>query len=540
MQKTKLSNSYEPGMPAQLIIHMDEAGRGPLAGPITVGAVIALEWFDRSIYQDSKTLTERKREEYYTYIQELQKKWSLVAATSSSSNLDIDEKGIIRAQYEASVRAIFLCLRNYFRSSRWPALKSSVFGEDQIAYTQLSALFNKNKLYDIYTSTTHAGKKLWLQQENIITYISSIHNTICQIKSIIYDGNHTYGLENTGLQVITIIKWDAKNPLISMASIIAKVDRDRYMKKISKKIPLYMLDQHKGYGTAKHREAIGMYGVSPLHRKTFCQNIVLCDVWWAMSHEPWVWDKQNSSPLRGGWGSILLKTKHIWKSRHIAQETKHTTQEKTKPKLLLHICCAPDLSRPLHWLKNHFKLYLFRYNPNIHPRKEHTKRYDSFLKLIGLEKWDYEIVEDWYDPKEFFDAMIDQAETIKTGLSQQSKKEILTVAWEMPERSDRCNPCYSMRLMEAARNAAKHDIPYFTSTLLISPKKKMDKLFRRWLDSEEKYPSTKFLWFNFAKNKGYEKATQLTKKHKLFRQNYCGCGWTIPKPGEKNKAYRWG
>lgn len=522
MQKTKLSSSYEPGMPAQLIIHMDEAGRGPLAGPITVGAVIALEWFDRSIYKDSKILTQSKREEFYTYIQELQKNWSLVAATSSSSNIDIDEKGIIRAQYEASVRAIFLCLRNYFYGSRWPALQDSVFGEDQIAYTQLSILFRRRKLYDTYTANTHAGKKLWNTLENIITYIASVENTICQIKSIIYDGNHTYGLENTGLQCITIIKWDAKNPLISMASIIAKVDRDRYMQKIAKKFTVYMLDQHKGYGTAAHRQAIAEQGVSSIHRKTFCRNI----------------EQQKTISWKKKVKDLSLTTRHIWKSRHIHSPLIQAWVD--KPKLLLHICCAPDLSRPLHRLKKHFKLYLFRYNPNIHPRKEHTKRYDSFLKLVWLEKGDYEIVEDWYDPKEFFDAMIDQAETIKEGLAQKSKKEILTVAWDMPERSDRCNPCYSMRLMEAARNAAKHDIPYFTSTLLISPKKKMDKLFRRWLDSEEKYPTTKFLRFNFAKNKWYEKATQLTKKHKLFRQNYCGCGWTIPKKWEENKRYKGG
>ena len=281
-----------------------------------------------------------------------------------------------------------------------------------------------------------------------------------------------------------------------------------------------MLDQHKGYGTAKHREAISIYGVSDIHRKTFCGNI------------------QLHKAIETHTKTIKLHTQDIWKSRHIHNNIWSTRKE--KPALLLHICCAPDLSRPLHWLKKHFKLYLFWYNPNIHPRKEHSKRYDSFLKLIWLEKGDYEIIEDRYDPKEFFDAMIDQSETIKKWLSQSSKKEILTVAWEMPERSDRCNPCYSMRLMEAARNAAQHDIAYFTSTLLISPKKNMNKLFRRWLDSEEKYPSTKFLWFNFAKNKGYEKATQLTKKHKLFRQNYCGCGWTIPKKWEEKKKYTWG
>jgi predicted adenine nucleotide alpha hydrolase (AANH) superfamily ATPase len=85
--------------------------------------------------------------------------------------------------------------------------------------------------------------------------------------------------------------------------------------------------------------------------------------------------------------------------------------------------------------------------------------------------------------------------------------------------------------------AAQHGIPYFSSTLLISPKKKMDKLFRRWKESEQKYPTTKFLWFDFPKNGGYEKAVELTSKHGLRRQNYCGCGRTIPKPWERNNKY---
>ena len=57
-----------------------------------------------------------------------------------------------------------------------------------------------------------------------------------------------------------------------------------------------------------------------------------------------------------------------------------------RPGLLLHICCAPDLAWPLRWLKNYFKLYLFWYNPNIHPQIEHKKRYEQYIKLLGWEK----------------------------------------------------------------------------------------------------------------------------------------------------------
>jgi predicted adenine nucleotide alpha hydrolase (AANH) superfamily ATPase len=84
--------------------------------------------------------------------------------------------------------------------------------------------------------------------------------------------------------------------------------------------------------------------------------------------------------------------------------------------------------------------------------------------------------------------MIDQKETIDPELKDANDKTVLKQAGDMAERSDRCNPCYSMRLEMAARMAAKEHIPYFTSTLLISPKKKMDKLFRRGKESEKTYP----------------------------------------------------
>jgi len=76
-----------------------------------------------------------------------------------------------------------------------------------------------------------------------------------------------------------------------------------------------------------------------------------------------------------------------------------------KPKLLLHICCAPDLVVPLLNLKNSFKLYLYWYNPNIQPYAEYAKRYKEYIKLLNLEKGDYEVIKDHYEPKEFFNKL---------------------------------------------------------------------------------------------------------------------------------------
>ncbi|HMP67176.1 MAG TPA: ribonuclease HII [Candidatus Paceibacterota bacterium] len=73
----------------------------------------------------------------------------------------------------------------------------------------------------------------------------------------------------------TIIKGDEKVPIISLASIIAKVTRDKYMINISKKFFKYNFETNKGYGTAKHCAAIKKYGISKIHRKSFCSNLIM-------------------------------------------------------------------------------------------------------------------------------------------------------------------------------------------------------------------------------------------------------------------------
>ena len=72
----------------------------------------------------------------------------------------------------------------------------------------------------------------------------------------------------------TIIRWDAKETIIAIASVVAKVKRDRLMMRLDKKYPEYGFDRHVGYGTPKHILAIKKHGPTLLHRKTFCKNIL--------------------------------------------------------------------------------------------------------------------------------------------------------------------------------------------------------------------------------------------------------------------------
>jgi ribonuclease HII len=71
----------------------------------------------------------------------------------------------------------------------------------------------------------------------------------------------------------TIIKGDVKEKVIGLASILAKVTRDRYMIRIARRYTQYGFEQHMGYGTKAHREAIARYGRCPIHRCSFTRNI---------------------------------------------------------------------------------------------------------------------------------------------------------------------------------------------------------------------------------------------------------------------------
>jgi len=72
----------------------------------------------------------------------------------------------------------------------------------------------------------------------------------------------------------TLVRGDEKINAIKLASIIAKVARDRYMLKLHRRYPVYGFDEHKGYGTRKHKRALRKYGPSPMHRLTFCANFL--------------------------------------------------------------------------------------------------------------------------------------------------------------------------------------------------------------------------------------------------------------------------
>jgi len=199
-----------------------------------------------------------------------------------------------------------------------------------------------------------------------------------------------------------------------------------------------------------------------------------------------------------------------------------------KPKLLLHICCAPDLIVPLIKLKDVFKLYLYWYNPNIQPYIEYVRRYQEYIKLLNLEKWDYEILKDYYEPKEFYNKLYKYKDIVGYN-ENKSYSDLMNEFSQMEEKiSLRCEICYYIRLLESANIAKKYGIDYFTTTLLISPKKSVEKLNKYW-KIVERQTQIKYLYFDFRKNDWFKRAVEYTNKYNIRRQNYCWCIWSIKK-----------
>ena len=192
------TNLYKTGI--KYIAGIDEAGRGPLAGPVVVGiAIMKPESFIEGI-NDSKKVSEKKREMLYDTITEEAVDWAV---------------GII----------------------------------DQNEIDKINILNETKKALHM-----------------------AIDNLKVKPDRILVDALEH--IDTCGIPYTSIIKGDAKIYSISAASIIAKVTRDRIMQEYDEIYPQYGFTNHKGYGTAKHIQAIKQYGPCPLHRKTFIKNFI--------------------------------------------------------------------------------------------------------------------------------------------------------------------------------------------------------------------------------------------------------------------------
>ena len=189
-----LKNGYK------YVCGVDEAGRGPLAGPVCAAAVILPEDVEIEGLNDSKKLSEKRREALYDVIKEK----ALAYCVAYGSLEEIEEFNILEATFLAMNR--------------------------------------------------------------------SIEGLGIKADYALIDGNRVP--KDIKIPCETVVKGDAKSASIAAASVLAKVSRDRYITQIAQTYPGYGFEKHKGYGTKAHTDAIAKYGLTPLHRPSFCTKFI--------------------------------------------------------------------------------------------------------------------------------------------------------------------------------------------------------------------------------------------------------------------------
>ena len=178
------------------------------------------------------------------------------------------------------------------------------------------------------------------------------------------------------------------------------------------------------------------------------------------------------------------------------------------PRLLLHSCCAPCSSYVLEYLSRYFEITVFYYNPNIYPPEEFGKRVEEQKRLIAQLPAEHPIsfLDGPYEPERFYE--------MAKGLEQ------------VPEGGERCFKCYRLRLSETAEMARAGKYDYFTTTLSISPLKNAEKLNEIGGQLAKDY-GVDYLYSDFKKRNGYKRSTELSREYGLYRQDYCGCVFSM-------------
>ncbi len=217
----------------ELLCGVDEAGRGPLCGPVSVAAVVLDAKHPIDGLDDSKKLTEKKREALYTEIVNSAISWKVVFVSPAA----IDRYNISQA-----------------------------------------TLIGMRKAVEALPQSPH---------------------------HVLVDGNQDPDL---GLPTTCVVQGDAKSACIAAASILAKVERDRYMKKLGEKHPQYKLEQHKGYPTKQHYELLDQHGPQPFYRLTFLRN----------------WSGKLSPQKLGNYGEFLVTQEYVNQGFAILQNNYRT------------------------------------------------------------------------------------------------------------------------------------------------------------------------------------------------------------------------
>jgi len=174
-------------------------------------------------------------------------------------------------------------------------------------------------------------------------------------------------------------------------------------------------------------------------------------------------------------------------------------------RILVHTCCAPCATYVFEKLSDDgYSPHSFFYNPNIHPDQEYQKRLNELVNYLEIKHIPLFIKEK--DEQSWFEKVKGFENELEGGL--------------------RCEVCFRIRLEETAKFALSNNYKIFTTVLTVSPHKNAKVINKVGSELAQKYNLT-FLEENFKKQDGFKKSLLLSSKYNLFRQNYCGCIYSI-------------
>jgi len=175
-------------------------------------------------------------------------------------------------------------------------------------------------------------------------------------------------------------------------------------------------------------------------------------------------------------------------------------------KLLLHSCCAPCSGEVMEALiASDIDFSIFFYNPNIHPKQEYELRKQENIKFAELH--DIPFIDADYDSDNWFERA--------KGMEQE------------PERGIRCSMCFDMRFERTALYAFEHGFPVISSSLGISRWKDMNQINNSGLKAASHYPNISYWTYNWRQKGGSERMYQIAKRENFYKQEYCGCVYSL-------------
>ena len=210
--------------------------------------------------------------------------------------------------------------------------------------------------------------------------------------------------------------------------------------------------------------------------------------------------------------AYLLSRKDMPRTNYYLESLKEIEEIKKKynhkPRLLLHACCVICACWPIEFLHEVFDITILYNNSNIYPSEEYTKRLNE-LKRFVKERWNdaIQIIEPTYDNDAY--------------------NELLEPRKDDPEGWKRCFLCYETRMDEGFDYANKHQFDYFTTVMTFSRQKDSQKMNEIGKQLQTKYDYTKYFYSDFKKADGQKKANTLAEEYCLYKQNYCGCKYSL-------------